>query len=382
MKGIKLFQELTFRSVTLKNRIVVSPMGMYSAENGYVMPFHLAHYAKFAMGGAGLVFVEQTAVTRTGRVSNGELGLWEDRQIEGMQQLATLIKSQGAKAAIQIGHGGRKASQQRAFLGNGELTEFDLAIGEEKWLPAGPSAIAFADGWQTPVAMSTDAIRGIVHAFVAAARRALLAGFDIIELHMAHGYLLQSFLTPLANQRTDEYGGTLENRMRLPLEVARAVRSAIPHSTPLFARISATDWIEGGWTIEDSLVLAGKLKAEGVDLIDCSSGGNMQSGATNSNLARGPGYQVEFARRIRAEKGIATGAVGLIRTPEHAERILQEDDADLVFLGRQMLYDPFWALHAAEHFGLTGNFEGWPQQYGWWLHRWARAVRNGDEPLR
>ncbi|MFA5662603.1 NADH:flavin oxidoreductase/NADH oxidase [Castellaniella sp.] len=378
---VKLFEKVRFRGVQLRNRIVVSPMAMYSAENGYVVPFHLVHYGKFAMGGAGLVFVEQTSVTRKGRITHGDPGLWEDGQIDGMAQIARLLKAQGAKAAIQLNHGGRKSCQQRAFRGNGPLTSRDIEMGEEVWQSVGPSDVALADDWNSPVPLDDAGIAGTCDAFVAAARRAVLAGFDVIELHMAHGYLLQTFLTPLANFRNDVYGGSRDNRMRFPLEVARAVRSIIPDSMPLFVRISATDWIDGGWEIEDSVVFAKALKALGVDLIDCSTGGNLSAGSTNANLSRGPGYQVPFAEEIRRETGIATGAVGMIRTPELAEHVLQSGSADLVFLGRQMLFNPFWALHAAEHFGLTGAFSEWPEQYGWWLNKWGGALRHSGESL-
>ncbi|MEC9435330.1 MAG: NADH:flavin oxidoreductase/NADH oxidase [Pseudomonadota bacterium] len=378
---VKLFEPIAFRGVELKNRIVVSPMGMYSAENGYVTPFHLVHYGQFAMGGAGLVYVEQTSVSRSGRITNGDPGLWEDGQIEGMAAIARRIKIQGAKAAIQINHGGRKSGQQRAFRGNGPLTDRDREMGEESWQARGPSDVPLGPGWPTPEPLSEAALVGVRDAFVATAKRAVLAGFDVIELHMAHGYLLQSFLSPLANFRTDQYGGSLDNRMRFPLEVATAVRAALPCSTPLFVRISATDWIDGGWEIEDSVIFARALKAIGVDLVDCSTGGNLVAGSTNSNLKRGPGYQVPFADQVRREAGIATGAVGMIRTPDLAEDILQEGKADLIYLARQMLYDPYWARHAAEHFGLTGEFEDWPEQYGWWLAKWGGALRAGGEAL-
>lgn len=378
---VKLFEKVRFRGVELRNRIVVSPMGMYSAEDGHVTPFHLVHYGKFAMGGAGLVFVEQTSVSRKGRITNGDPGLWNDSQIEGMAQIVRMLKSHGAKAAIQINHGGRKSGQQRAFRGNGPLTSRDIEMGEEAWQNVGPSDVPLADGWNAPQPLDELGLQGVRDSFVAAARRAVLAGFDVIELHMAHGYLLQSFLSPLANFRTDAWGGSRENRMRFPLEVTRAVRAAIPDAMPLFVRISATDWIEGGWEIEDSVVFARELKALGVDLVDCSTGGNLRAGSTNANLTRGPGYQVPFADRIRRESGIATGAVGMIRTPDLAEQVLQDGRADLIFLARQMLFNPFWALHAAEHFGLTGGFEDWPEQYGWWLTKWAGALRDGGESV-
>ena len=372
---VKLFEKIRFRGVELKNRVVVSPMGMYSANNGCVTPFHVVHYGKFAQGGAGLVYIEQTSVARKGRISNGDLGLWEDAQIEGMQRITSVIRQNGSKSAIQLGHGGRKAGQQRAFRGNGPLTDRDIENGEETWVPVGPSDVVFADGYRAPTALSRDGMAGVKDAFVAAAKRSVTAGFDIVELHMAHGYLLQTFLSPLANFRTDEYGGSLENRMRFPLEVTRAVRAVLPDSMPLFVRISAVDWIEGGWEIEDSVIFARKLKELGVDLVDCSSGGNMRAGATNASLSRGPGYQVPFADKVRHEAEIPTGAVGMIRTPDHAEEILQQGKADLIFLGRQMLFNPYWALHAAEHFGLTGKFEDWPEQYGWWLTKWGAALR-------
>jgi len=381
-RDVKLFSQFSLRSVTLKNRVVISPMGTYSAENGHLQPFHHTHYANFAMGGAGLVMIEQTSITRRGRVTNGDPGLWEDGHIPGMRALVSHIKSYGARAGIQLNHGGRKSSMQRAFRGNGPLTDADLAMGEERWTPLAPSALPLAEGWLVPEAITLGQLDGLRQAWVAAARRAVLAGFDLIEIHMAHGYLLQNFLSPLANQRDDDYGGSLENRMRFPLEVVRAVREVVPQSMPLFARISATDWIEGGWTMEDSLVLARALSDAGVDLVDCSSGGNLRTGATNSSLGRGPGYQVPFAETIRAKTGIPTAAVGMIRTPAFAERILQEGRADLICLGRQVLFDPFWAHHAAEVLGVNEGFEEWPPQYGWWLEKWSRALAsNGESPM-
>ena len=378
-KNVKLFSEFTLRSVTLKNRIVISPMGTYSADNGQLQPFHHTHYAAFAMGGAGLVMVEQTSITRRGRVTNGDPGLWADSQIAGMRAIVSHMKAYGAKAGIQLNHGGRKSSMQRAFRGNGPLTEKDIAMGEETWTPLAPSALPLGDDWLMPEAITIGHIEGLRQAFVNAARRAVLAGFDLIEIHMAHGYLLQNFLSPLANHRTDNYGGCLENRIRFPLEVVQAVRQVIPKSMPLLARISATDWLDGGWTVDDSLVLSQALAEHGVDLIDCSSGGNMRTGATNSSLGRGPGYQVPFAQQIKAETTIPTAAVGMIRTPQFAEKILQENSADLIFIGRQALFNPFWARHAAEELGVNENFEDWPPQYGWWLDKWKQALKTNHE---
>jgi 2,4-dienoyl-CoA reductase-like NADH-dependent reductase (Old Yellow Enzyme family) len=248
-------------------------------------------------------------------------------------------------------------------------------------VPEGPSSLAFADGWPVPDAMSLDDIAKLRADFLATARRALDAGFDIIEIHMAHGYLLQSFLTPIANKREDIYGGPLENRMRLPLEIAEDLRAALPDSVPIIARISATDWMEGGWTMEDSLVLAQGLKERGIDLVDCSSGGNLLRGATNASLARGPGYQVPFADEIRNKVGVPTMAVGMIRTGAQAEQILHDGRADLIAIGRQMLFDPFWALHATQDLSLDENFALWPKPYGWWLEKWARSVKGPDGRL-
>jgi 2,4-dienoyl-CoA reductase-like NADH-dependent reductase (Old Yellow Enzyme family) len=377
-----LFQPRTFRGVSLKNRVVVSPMGTYAAEDGRLTPFQFAHYERMAMGGAGLVIMEQTFVTRAGRVSNGDPGLWADSHIEPMARLVSEMKRYGAKTAIQISHGGRKGGQQRAFEGNGPISERNLAAGDERLYPMGASAIPLSEGWLTPVTMTEEQIEGILDAFTAGARRALLAGFDLLELHLAHGYLLQSFLSPLANQRQDRWGGSLENRMRLPLEVVARLRALMPDSMPLFARLSVTDWMDGGWTEEDSIVFARELKAAGVDLIDCSSGGNMRTGATNSNLARGPGYQVALAERIRREADMATAAVGMIRSAGYAETILQQQKADLICIGRQMLFNPFWVRHAAWELGLDQDFSTWPEPYGWWLDKWARALAaNGEDPL-
>ncbi|PWL18952.1 NADH:flavin oxidoreductase / NADH oxidase [Falsochrobactrum shanghaiense] len=377
-----LFQPSTFRGVTLKNRIVVSPMGTYSAEDGRLTPFQFAHYERMAMGGAGLVIMEQTFVTRAGRVSNGDPGIWSDSHIEPMARLVSEMKRYGARTAIQISHGGRKGGQQRAFEGNGPISERNLAAGDEQLYPMGASPIPLSESWLTPVEMNEEQIEGIIDAFAAGARRALLAGFDLLELHLAHGYLLQSFLSPLANQRTDRWGGSLENRMRLPLAVVARLRALMPDSMPLFARLSVTDWIEGGWTEDDSVIFAARLKEAGVDLIDCSSGGNMRAGATNSNLARGPGYQVALSERLRREVNIATAAVGMIRSPDYAEAILQEKKADLICIGRQMLFNPFWVRHAAWQMGVERDFSSWPEPYGWWLNKWAQALAvNGEDPL-
>lgn len=376
-----LFQPWTIRGLTLKNRIVVSPMGTYAAEDGHLTPFQFAHYQRMAMGGAGLVIMEQTFVTRAGRVSNGDPGLWSDSQIAPMARLVSEMKRYGARTAIQISHGGRKGGQQRAYEGNGPLGPRDLAAGNEQLYPMGASAVPLSEGWLVPTEMTEAQIAGIVDAFVSGTRRAILAGFDLLELHLAHGYLLQSFLSPLANHRQDRWGGSLENRMRLPLTVVRAMRAIMPASMPLFARLSVTDWVEGGWTEDDSIILVRELHAAGVDLIDCSSGGNMRAGATNSNLARGPGYQVALSERLRQQTGMPTAAVGMIRSAAFAEAVLQDGKADLICIGRQMLFNPFWARHAAWEMGVDPDFADWPEPYGWWLDKWSRALAlNGEDP--
>ena len=374
-----LFSPLSLRDVTLPNRIVVSPMCMYSAAEGIANDFHLAHYGKFAIGGAGLVFVEATGVTAQGRITNGCLGLWNDEQAQALAPIAALIKQQGSVAGIQLGHGGRKASTQRAFDGSGPLNEADIARGEKRWEVVGPSPLAFAPGWLTPREMTRADMDDVRDAFVQAAKRAVAAGFQLVELHMAHGYLLQSFLSPLANHRRDDYGGALENRMRFPLELAEAVRRALPEAMPLFCRISAVDWVDDGWQIKDSIALARELQRIGVDVVDCSSGGNLAQGATNSNLARGPAFQSPFAREIRSAVGIKTQTVGLIRDAALAEKLLAEGSADLIALGRQMLYDPFWALHARRELAPLDDFGDWPAPYAWWLEKWARGLAQSGE---
>lgn len=374
-----LFSPLQLRGVTLPNRIAVSPMAQYSANNGYPVSHHLLHYGKFAQGKAGLIFVEATAVTREGRITNGCLGLWEDAQADAFKPITATMKANGSVPAIQIGHGGRKSSMQRPWHGNGPPTENDTARGDEIWQPVGASALPLGEGWLEPRKLSAEDCTQIATDFANAAMRALAAGFEVIEIHMAHGYLLQSFLSPLSNFRDDAFGGSLETRMALPVLVAEEVRRVIPESTPLFARLSCIDGTDDGWSMDDSVALSRKLKTAGVDVIDCSSGGNSPKGATNSNLKRGPGYQADFAKRIRHEAQLMTQAVGFIRTGRFAEQLLQEQKADIIAVGRQYLYNPNWALHAAEELGLTGNFENWPEQYAWWLEKWEKGLKASDQ---
>jgi 2,4-dienoyl-CoA reductase-like NADH-dependent reductase (Old Yellow Enzyme family) len=346
-----LFSSFKLRSVVFPNRIGVSPMCEYSSEDGFANDWHLVHLGARAQGGAGLVMVEASAVTPEGRISIGDLGIWKDEHIEKLAQIVRFIHSQGSRAGIQLAHAGRKASMTVPFGG-----ERLLKPEEGQWQTVAPSAIPFSESYSVPKALDEAEVAGVVSAFSAAAKRADAAGFDFVEIHGAHGYLLHEFLSPLANQRTDQYGGSFENRIRLPLEVVDAVRAAWPEHLPLFMRISATDWAEGGWTPDGSVELARKLRGHGVDLVDVSSGGLVP----HAKIPAGPGFQVPFAERVRKEAGVPTAAVGLITEPKQANDIIGNGQADLVLLAREMLRDPYWALHAAEALGETPT---WPVQY-------------------
>ena len=355
----------------MRNRIVVSPMCQYSAKDGHVGDWHLVHLGKFAQGGAGIVFTEATAVERRGRITHGDTGIWDDAHVAGLSRIAQFVKSQGAAAAIQLAHAGRKASMARPWFGNGPLTQADLERGDKPWSTIAPTETSLGEGWIAPRAFQPGDFQTVLAAFRNAVRRAVAAGFDIVEIHAAHGYLLHTFLSPLSNTRTDQYGGARENRMRFPLEVARAVREAWPAARPLFARVSSIDDVEGGWSLDDTIAFARELKALGVDVVDCSSGGILGSAtaATKTLVPRVPGFQIPFAERIRKEAGIKTMAVGLILTPQQAEEALQAGSADLIAVGRAALYDPNWPAHAAQALGADPQMEGWPVQYGWWLTR-------------
>jgi len=365
-----LFTPTTLREVALRNRIVISPMCTYSADGGLASDWHLVHLGQFALGGAGVVFTEVTAVTEQGRITYGDLGLWSSAQVAPLARITALLRAHGAVPAIQLGHSGRKGSSQRPWHGMEALTEADVrARGERPWQTAAPVAEAMAEGWHVPQAMSVGDIRGLVAAWRDAARRACDAGFDIVEVHCAHGYLGHQFLSPLINTRNDAYGGDRAGRMRFPLEAAEAVRAVWPQDKPVFVRISSVDGVDGGWTIEDSVALAKELKARGIDAVDCSSGGVVGS-ATARAVPRGLGFQVPFAETIRKEAGIATVAVGLILTGTQAEQILQNGQADLIAVAREALYDPYWPRHAARELGADdGNYAAWPHQYGWWLDK-------------
>ncbi|HET7695430.1 MAG TPA: NADH:flavin oxidoreductase/NADH oxidase [Vicinamibacterales bacterium] len=338
-----LFTPLPLRDVTLRNRIVVSPMCEYSSPNGFATDWHVVHLGSRAVGGAGLVLTEATAVTADGRISPADLGIYLDDHVEPLARIFRFIESQGAVPGMQLAHAGRKASTAEPWKGGAPV-----ALEDGGWTPIwAPSPLPFREGWQTPRAMTESDIANVVSAFAAGARRLLEAGGKVAEIHAAHGYLLHEFLSPLSNQRNDRYGGSFENRTRFVREVVDAVRAVWPERLPLFVRISATDWTDGGWTIDDSVALAAQLKDRGVDLIDCSTGGNVP----HARIPVGPGYQVPFAERVRREAGIKTGAVGLITEPEQAEAILAREQADVIIMARELLRQPYWPLHAARALG-------------------------------
>lgn len=352
----QLFTPFKLRELELKNRIVVSPMCQYSADGGFPNDWHLVNYGGFAVGGASLVMVEATAICPEGRITPWDLGLWSQEQIPAYQRITDFVRSQGAVPGIQIAHAGRKASTTQPWEGG----KF-IPVGAGGWQTVAPSVLPFSPAHGAPHALTPGEIDRIVELFADTALRALAAGFEVAEVHCAHGYLLNEFLSPIANQREDDYGGSLENRCRLPLRVAKAIRDAWPAEWPVFVRISATDWVEGGWDLAQSVQFAKWLKDIGIDLIDCSTGGMVP----DATIPAGPGYQVPFAAGVRREASIATGAVGIITEAAQAEKILADGDADLIFLARELLRDPHWPLHAAKYLGVDIP---WPNQY-------ARAKR-------
>lgn len=368
-----LFTPLTLRSVRLRNRVVISPMCQYSAVDGFANDWHFAHLARFAMGGAGVVFTEAAAVQQDGRITHGDIGIWSDAHGEALERVTAFIKSQGAVPAIQLAHAGRKASMQRPWHGNGPLDASDRARGEDVWPVMAPSAIPMDQGWLMPSAMTIADIDGLKQSFRDGIARSIAAGFEIAEIHGAHGYLLHEFLSPLSNQRTDRYGGNAEGRMRLALEIAADARAAWPQDKPLFFRVSAVDGVDGGLTIDDSIALAQRLKTIGVDVIDCSSGGLLGS-ATAARVKRFAGFQVPYAAAIRRDAGIPTMAVGLITEAAHAEEVLRNGEADLIAIGREALRNPNWALHAEEALGVDNEYATWPVQSGWWLDKRKKAM--------
>jgi 2,4-dienoyl-CoA reductase-like NADH-dependent reductase (Old Yellow Enzyme family) len=349
---VHLFDPLSIRDLTLANRVVVSPMCEYSSTDGCANDWHLVHLGSRAVGGAGLVLTEATAVLPEGRISPQDLGIWSDRHIEPLARIVRFIHEQGSVAGMQLAHAGRKASTHRPWEGSGVISE-----SEGGWKKViAPSALPFADNYPMPQALTHDGIQEIISAFAKAASRACEAGFRVIEIHAAHGYLIHEFLSPLSNQRDDAYGGSFENRTRLIREIVAAVRSSWPAGAPLFVRISATDWVEGGWDVQESIELARRLKEIGVDLIDCSSGGTV----SHAQIPVGPGYQTPFAQQIRWETGIMTGAVGMITSSIQAEQIIGTGHADVIIIARELLRDPYWPLRAARELSQSIS---WPVQY-------------------
>ncbi|MBD2717133.1 NADH:flavin oxidoreductase/NADH oxidase [Microvirga sp. STR05] len=347
----QLFSPLTLRGITLRNRIAISPMCMYSAQDGFANDWHLVHLGSRAVGGAGLILQEATAVAPEGRITPDDLGIWKPEHVPFLRRITDFIKAQGAVAGIQLAHAGRKASHSSPWKGN-QVVPAEAG----GWTTVAPSATPFTPEEPVPHALSLDEIRQVVADFRAATLRALEAGYEVIELHAAHGYLLHEFFSPLSNHRTDAYGGSFENRIRLLLEVVEATRAVLPAQLPLLVRVSATDWVDGGWTAADTVALAAILKGKGVDLLDCSTGGNVAV----APIPVGPGYQVQFAEQVRRETGLPTGAVGLITSAQQAEAIISSGQADLVLLAREALRDPYFPLHAAHELGASIT---WPDQY-------------------
>jgi 2,4-dienoyl-CoA reductase-like NADH-dependent reductase (Old Yellow Enzyme family) len=349
----QLFSPFKLRGIHFRNRIFVSPMCQYSSDDGMPNDWHLVHLGSRAVGGAACVIVEATGVSREGRISPADSGIWSDAHATAFRRITAFMKQHGTVPGVQLAHAGRKASTDKPWLGGKPVPP--SAGG---WQPIAPSPIPFNDGYPTPREMTRADIHTITEQFVAATKRSVDAGFELVEIHMAHGYLLHSFLSPLSNHRTDDFGGSLANRMRFPLQITRAMRDAWPAHLPLLVRISATDWVDGGWDLPQSIAFARELKKLNVDLIDCSSGGSVPT----AKIALGPGYQVPFARAIREDAGIPSGAVGMITDAEQAESIIANGEADIVLLARAMLRDPYWPIHAADQQRV--NVDYWPKQYG------------------
>ncbi|MDE1161207.1 MAG: NADH:flavin oxidoreductase/NADH oxidase [Acidobacteriaceae bacterium] len=370
----KLFEPLTLRGVTIRNRTMVAPMCMYEAKDGLANDFHLVHLGRYALGGWGLVMMEASAVEQRGRITHGDVGIWSDDHIEPLRRIASFLKAQGAVAGIQLGHAGRKASVQRPYEGDGPLGSAQLAKGELPWEVVGPGTTPFDEGWITPHALAVSELQDIKQSFCDAVLRAQAAGFDVIELHAAHGYLLHSFLSPLTNKREDKYGGDRDDRFRFPLEVAAAMRNLWPSDLPMFVRVSATDWVDGGIQVDDTVEFAKALREIGIDLMDCSTGGL----TPRAQVPLSFGFQVPFAESVKREANIPTSAVGLITDPQLAEQIITEGKADMIAVAREALANPNWALNALSALNEGGNseFDGWPRAYKIWLAKRERALQS------
>lgn len=368
-----LFEPLALRGLTLANRVVISPMCQHAAERGHATAWHLVHLGKFALGGAGLILTESTAVDARGRIGTADLGLWRDEQIEPLKRVVDFVHQNGAAIGVQLAHAGRKAGSQPLWEGGAALAEAQLAGDDEPWQRLGPSPLPAGPGWSGPAELDEAGIADVVQRFVAATARADTAGFDVVELHFGHGYLVASFLSPNANHRRDRWGGDRDGRMRLALEIARTVRAQWPAHKPLFCRISSVDGTLDGWDLDDSVVLARELKRCGVDVVDCSSGGLTEE-TRALPVPRGLGFQVPFSERIRREAQVMTQTVGMIVDAAQAEAVLQAGQADLVALGREALFDPYWAHHAAAELGVDAAFQRWPVRHGVWLAKRAPGL--------
>jgi 2,4-dienoyl-CoA reductase-like NADH-dependent reductase (Old Yellow Enzyme family) len=385
MTTSRLFQPITIRGFTARNRIMVSPMQQYATDDsGVANDYHLVHIGRFALGGAGLVVLEATAIAPEARISHGDLGLWCDAQIEPLARVARFVKQYGGVPGIQLIHAGRKGSMQAPWDGLGPLGNSDAARGEPPWPLVGPSGIAAGPDWPVPAELTEPDLQRIVREWADAARRAAKAGFDIIDFHGAHGYLLHSFLSPISNHRRDRYGGSLENRMRFPLQVVEAVREAFPSDRALFYRLSALDGIDGGWTLEESMVFCRELYARGIDVIDVSSGGAIADRSSDVRVRRGFAFHAPYSHALRDALGGLVATVGLIVDPHQAEAVLRAGDADIVVVGREVLHDPNWPLHARSV--LEGeDFNAWHREAGWWLDKRAsvlkRLAASGETPM-
>jgi len=368
-----LFQPIRLRELELKNRVVISPMCQHAAEAGHATPWHMVHLGKFALGGAGLILTESTAVDPRGRIGTADLGLWTDSQLEPLKQVVDFVHANGGAIGVQLAHAGRKSGSQPLWEGGAALSEARLAADAEPWERLGPSALAAGPGWSAPHALHAEGIEKVIQSFIDATVRADKAGFDVVELHFGHGYLVASFLSPNSNHREDEWGGDLAGRMRLALEVARKVRAVWPAGKPLFCRLSAVDGSVHGWSLEDSIVLSRELAHCGVDVIDCSSGGLTEE-TRALPVPRGLGFQVPFSERIRNEAKVRTQAVGMIVDASQAEAVLAEGKADLIALGREALFDPYWTHHAALMLGVDPGYERWPVRHGVWLAKRAPGL--------
>ena len=369
-----LFEPIQLRNLTLQNRVCVSPMSQYQSKDGFANDWHFAHLSRFALGKCGLVFCEATAVSPEARRTPGDLGLWNDAQIEKLKSINAFIHDQGSASGIQLAHAGRKASERRPWHGETPLNDEDVELrNEAPWQAKGPTHQPYGDDWPNPVAMSQQDIQNVIDAFGLAAARAHQANFDAIEVYAAHGFLLHQFYSPLCNTRTDEWGGDFEGRTKLCMRVAESIRKHWPDEKPLFFRISATDWLEGGWSVQDSVALAHNLKSVGVDVIDCSSGG-IGGPHPVPRFPIGPAFQADLAATVKNEADIATMSVGFIWQAEVANQIIQQEKCDLVALGRELLNNPNWALHAAHELKVDESYSQWHEAFGWWLNKRERIM--------